>query len=112
MSVRPSETTPLVASTTDVKQDAPIRAVLSPVRRVYFIASLTSLSFAITQTTLIYAFRVMTCDEYHLTHKWRGTGDRCALPAIDAQTARSIALMSSFTVFCCELTSPARDAEA
>lgn len=32
----------------------------------------------------------------------KGEGDRCAIPLVEARTARAIALMSTMTTFCCE----------
>jgi hypothetical protein len=47
----------------------------------------------------------MTCEEYYKTHEWTGTGDRCALPFIEADTARNVAIMSTTTTGCSELLS-------
>jgi hypothetical protein len=64
-----------------------------------FTSFLCAMSFAFTQTPLIYAFRVMTCDEYYKTHSYGGVGDRCALPRIEADTASSVALVGTSTMF-------------
>ncbi|ORX38886.1 major facilitator superfamily domain-containing protein [Kockovaella imperatae] len=73
-----------------------------PIRRVMFTACLLSLTFAFTQTSLIYSFRTMTCNEYYKHHAWDGPEDknRCAIPRIESSTAASIALMSSTTTMC------------
>lgn len=94
-------------------------AFFSPIRRVLFVALVSAASFAFTQTSLIYAFRVMTCDDYYnhdLDHLLsyphsagngvesgfeEGNGDRCSIPAIEGRTARSIAIMSTMTTSCC-----------
>jgi len=62
----------------------------------------TSMTLAFTQTSLIYAFHDMTCEEYYQSHTWDGVGDRCALRAIDAKTAKDIAVMSSITIGSCK----------
>ena len=75
-----------------------------PLRRVMFTAFLLATTFAFTQTSLIYSFRVMTCDEWYKTHVWDGQGDRCDLRTIDARAARNVAIMSSTTTICSEST--------
>lgn len=79
------------------------RGVLPALNRIYFMAFVIGLTLSFTQSALIYSFRVMTCDEYYKTHKWRGHGDRCATPRIESDTASSVALMSSITTGCSEL---------
>lgn len=97
------------SSVTEVQ---PPRPLFSPLRRVLFVALVSATSFAFTQTSLIYAFRVMTCDDYfEHTHgvgsegghaiDYVGEGDRCAVPVVESRTARAIALMSTMTTFCC-----------
>jgi hypothetical protein len=103
------------------KEDhVPKTAFFSPIRRVLFVALVSAASFAFTQTSLIYAFRVMTCDDYyqhpphshHLLHSPEagsdighglvgGGKDRCSIPVIEGRTARAIAIMSTMTTFCC-----------
>ena len=87
----------------------PKTAFFSPIRRVLFVALVSAASFAFTQTSLIYAFRVMTCDDYyeHPPHSHpysplseaeslghRLGKDRCSIPVIEGRTARAIAIMS------------------
>lgn len=67
------------------------------------------MTFAFTQTSLIYAFHDMTCDEYYQSHEWDGVGDRCGLRTIDARTAKDIATMSSITVGACTSGFPSID---
>ncbi|KAK3051551.1 hypothetical protein LTR09_007206 [Extremus antarcticus] len=55
-----------------------------------------------TQVPLIYVFGVMTCDEYYKHHGMPPLGTpvydhRCSLPAIEASTARSVALLGGGT---------------
>ncbi|KIR43128.1 hypothetical protein I307_04268 [Cryptococcus deuterogattii 99/473] len=77
------------------------RSWFPPVTRVLFTSFLLAMTFAFTQTSLIYAFRIMTCDEYYKTHdEWTGTGDRCSVPKIEADSASQIALMSTVTTSC------------
>ena len=101
--------------------ERPSTAFFSPIRRVLFVALVSAASFAFTQTSLIYAFRVMTCDDYynhpphlHLSPESSfgaghvdgpglvaGGKDRCSIPVIEGRTARAIAIMSTMTTFCC-----------
>jgi hypothetical protein len=114
-----SERSPLLPS-----PDGGKRTIFSPIRRVMFVALVSATSFAFTQTSLIYAFRVMTCDEYFESRiggerstdmdmsmdKNSGLGytvmskDRCSIPLVESRTAQAIAVMSTMTTFCC--TSP------
>lgn len=71
-----------------------------PLHRVYFTSFLGTMTFAVTQASLIYSFRTMTCDDYYTRHEWHGHGDRCKLPEIDSAKAKSIALMSTVTTTC------------
>jgi hypothetical protein len=105
---------------TERLDERPSTAFFSPIRRVLFVALVSAASFAFTQTSLIYAFRVMTCDDYynhpphshHLSHSSDagpdigyglvdGGKDRCSIPVIEGRTARAIAIMSTMTTFCC-----------
>ncbi|KAK8847333.1 hypothetical protein IAR55_005190 [Kwoniella newhampshirensis] len=90
-----TETSPLVSSP-DKPQN---KGIFPPVRRVLFTSFLLSMTFALTQTSLIYGFRVMTCEEYYKTHEWTGpeNADRCSIPRIEADSASAIALMSTMT---------------
>ncbi|WVQ76106.1 hypothetical protein IAR50_005746 [Cryptococcus sp. DSM 104548] len=81
--------------------DSPKKPWFPPVPRVFFTSFILAMTFAVTQTSLIYAFRVMTCDEYYKTHHWDGgEGDRCSVPKIEAESASQIALMSVITTSC------------
>ncbi|TXT07090.1 hypothetical protein VHUM_03260 [Vanrija humicola] len=57
-----------------------------------------ALTLSFTQTSLVYSFRTMTCDEYYKTHEWDGVGDRCAVKEIEASTAKSITAMGTVMV--------------
>ncbi|KAI7215974.1 hypothetical protein KC333_g5117 [Hortaea werneckii] len=78
----------------------------SVVYRVLLTGFLVSLSFGVTQVPLIYIFGVMTCDEYYKNHPDAGLGllqepglghNRCQIHAIEASTARSVALLGTST---------------
>ncbi|WWC67886.1 uncharacterized protein I206_101804 [Kwoniella pini CBS 10737] len=97
----PNENTSLLLSKSDdaITKTKKEGGFFGPVPRVFFTSTLLSMTFAFTQTTLIYAFRVMTCEEYHKTHTWNGNGkDKCNIPYVEAKTARQIAIMSTVTV--------------
>jgi hypothetical protein len=115
-----SERDPLLPKENDITAKT---AFFSPIRRVLFVALVSAASFAFTQTSLIYAFRVMTCDDYydqpphHLLHPYKagyvdgaglgnGGKDRCSIPIIEGRTARAIAIMSTMTTFCCTSSPP------
>lgn len=87
----PDEGTPLLAGSRER------RSCFPPLYRVYFTSFIVGITFSFTQTALIYSFRTMTCDEYYKTREWTGVGDRCSIHAIESATARSVAIMSSFT---------------
>ena len=70
-----------------------------PIPRVFFTSVLIAVAFAFTQTSLLFAFRNMACDEYYKTHEWSGDGDRCALAEIDADYVAQVAIMGSSTTF-------------
>jgi hypothetical protein len=93
-----SERSPLL-----VKPNERTPRFFSPLRRVLLLAFASATSFAFTQTSLIYAFRVMTCDDYFTLHNSMiGSGkDRCSIPIVESKTAKAIAVMSTMTTFCC-----------
>ncbi|OCF37391.1 hypothetical protein I316_00512 [Kwoniella heveanensis BCC8398] len=96
----PHERTALLPTTNEGKAER--RGFFPPVRRVMFTSFLLSMTFAFTQTSLLYAFRIMACDEYHKTHEWTGPpqGDRCAITPVEGNSARQIALMGATTTTC------------
>lgn len=72
----------------------------SVVLRVLFTAFLVSVSFSITQVPMIYSFGLMTCEEYYLDKSHPDPGpvpNRCRNPAIEASTARAVALVGAGT---------------
>ncbi|WVW78540.1 hypothetical protein I302_100495 [Kwoniella bestiolae CBS 10118] len=95
--IPPNETTTLLHHDPKSSHTRNRWNLFPPVRRVFFTSLLLSMTFAFTQTSLIYAFRVMTCDEYYKTHDWSGSGDRCSVPAVEGRSAREIAIMSTTT---------------
>lgn len=47
---------------------------------------------------MLYAFRLMTCEEYYKTHALPPLGhDRCAVHEIEAETARQVTLVGTTT---------------
>lgn len=57
-----------------------------------------SLSLSFTQVPMLYAFRLMTCEEYYKTHALPPPGgDRCAVHEIEAETARQVTLVGTST---------------
>ncbi|KAL7419924.1 hypothetical protein Q5752_005843 [Cryptotrichosporon argae] len=88
-----SETTPLLFT-------AGKRSLFPPLQRVFFTSFLMSMTFAFTQTSLIWNFRTMTCEAYYTDRSWNGGGDRCAVHAVESTTARNIAVMSTVTTCC------------
>ncbi|OQO10136.1 hypothetical protein B0A48_04493 [Cryoendolithus antarcticus] len=92
--VAPSEDTPLLGH----RPEAPRIWPKSVIWFVLFTAFLVSLSFGITQVPLIYVFGVMTCDDYFESHPEPGPGlPRCQNHAIEASTARAVALLGAST---------------
>ena len=80
--------------------------VVSPFHRVLLIVAVLSITFALTQPALLYSFREMTCNEYYAgeSHSAPPGVDRCALPSIEASTARSLAKMSATNSASCEFS--------
>ena len=100
---QPTEDTPLLE-----RKESHISVLWSKsvVYRVLLTGFLVSLSFGVTQVPLIYVFRVMTCDEYYKNHPDADLGllqepglghNRCQIHAIEASTARSVALLGTST---------------
>ncbi|CAK5269071.1 unnamed protein product [Mycena citricolor] len=70
------------------------RGAFSPYRRVLLATFLLSTTFAFTATPLTYGYRLFNCEEYYKTHPpYEGDGDACAVPAIEARTAKDITVM-------------------
>ncbi|KAI7550876.1 hypothetical protein KC331_g2905 [Hortaea werneckii] len=100
---QPTEDTPLLE-----RKESRVSILWSKsvVYRVLLTGFLVSLSFGVTQVPLIYVFGVMTCDEYYKNHPDAGLGllqepglgdNRCQIHAIEASTARSVALLGTST---------------
>ncbi|KAI7355348.1 hypothetical protein KC320_g2864 [Hortaea werneckii] len=100
---QPTEDTPLLE-----RKESHISVLWSKsvVYRVLLTGFLVSLSFGVTQVPLIYVFGVMTCDEYYKNHPDAGLTlhqepglghHRCQIHAIEASTARSVALLGTST---------------
>ncbi|KAI9660362.1 MAG: hypothetical protein M1821_009712 [Bathelium mastoideum] len=86
-----NETTPLLRppSSEDRK-----KWTIPTIYRLLFCAFIVSLTFGVTQVPL------MTCDAYYEKHPLpRAGSDRCAVPEIEAGTARAVALVGASTTF-------------
>jgi MFS family permease len=67
--------------------------------RALLCAFLVSLTFAITQVPILYAFRLMTCDAYYENHDTDPSlPDRCANREIEAGSARSFTVLAASTM--------------
>ncbi|GAA5931071.1 uncharacterized protein JCM15063_002535 [Sporobolomyces koalae] len=92
-----SETTPLLPKAAPEPRPG---GIFSPLNRLFLVTLLLSTSFMCTSTTLIYAFRMILCDEYWgrgLGHGGSETIDRCAIRDIDAWSAREVSYMVTLT---------------
>ncbi|KAJ6576271.1 hypothetical protein B0H10DRAFT_2103178 [Mycena sp. CBHHK59/15] len=93
-----TEATPLLAPAERLKR----KGFFSPYRRVLLATFLLSTTFAFTATPLFYAYRIFNCQEYYedpAHPPYEGTGDACALTAIDTGTAKDITVMVTLTTF-------------
>ncbi|GAA5827654.1 hypothetical protein JCM11251_001773 [Rhodosporidiobolus azoricus] len=92
-----TEQTPLLSKPDDVP------TTRSSYPRLLITTFLLSTAFTLTASTLLYAFREILCDVWYGEegHKWDGPpgSDRCALPALEAWTAREISFMVTLTTF-------------
>lgn len=96
------EQTPLLASGGDQQEQPPRPKSNRVVWRILLCSFLISLSFSFTQVPILFVFRLMTCEEYYKVHPSppEGSGDKCTINAIEASTARSLALLgASTTIF-------------
>ena len=67
------------------------KTAFTPLRRMLLVVFSLSFTFGLTNTPMLYAYRVLTCQEYYRHHKpYEGTGDQCAIPPIDVQTAKAV----------------------
>ncbi|KAJ6546033.1 hypothetical protein DFH09DRAFT_989914 [Mycena vulgaris] len=96
-----TEATPLLTKAAG-NEHLKSKGFFSPYRRVLLATFLLSTTFAFTATPLLYAYRIFNCQEYYEdpSHPpYEGTGDACALPAIDTGTAKDITVMVTLTTF-------------
>ncbi|KAL1638792.1 hypothetical protein SLS58_008606 [Diplodia intermedia] len=98
-----SETTPLLPA--QAQEEKPkSKWVEARILLMGFIMSL-SMSFTqvpqsnkLTPSSMLYAFRLMTCEEFYKTHETPPPGhDRCAVHEIEAETARQVTLVGTST---------------
>lgn len=70
----------------------------TPLRRILLVVFSLSFTFGLTNTPMLYAYRVLTCQEYYLHHEpYQGDGDQCAIPPIDVQTAKAVSFSEPFS---------------
>ncbi|KAJ7240135.1 hypothetical protein B0H12DRAFT_57410 [Mycena haematopus] len=78
------------------------KGLFNTYRRILLATFLLSTTFAFTATPLIYAYRIFNCQEYYddpAHPPYQGSGDACAVPAIESHTAKDIAVMITLTTF-------------
>ncbi|KAJ6567545.1 major facilitator superfamily domain-containing protein [Mycena sp. CBHHK59/15] len=78
------------------------KGLFSPYRRVLAATFLLSTTFWFTATPLIYAYRVFNCQEYYedpLHPPYEGTGDACAITAVETSTAKDISVTVILSTF-------------
>ncbi|KAJ7601854.1 hypothetical protein DFH06DRAFT_1260101 [Mycena polygramma] len=95
----PTESTPLLQGAADGLNR---KGLFSPYRRVLFATFLLSTTFWFTSTPLMYAYRIFNCEEYYAdpTHPpYTGTGDACAITAVETSTAKDISVMVILSTF-------------
>ncbi|KAJ7458537.1 hypothetical protein FB451DRAFT_1046793 [Mycena latifolia] len=98
----PTEATPLLASASGASNDLQRKGLFSPYHRVLIATFLLSTTFWFTATPILYAYRIFNCQEYYAspTHpSYTGTGDACAIPAIETSTAKDISAMVILSTF-------------
>ncbi|KKY15404.1 putative major facilitator superfamily transporter [Diplodia seriata] len=89
-----SETTPLLPA--QAQQEKPKSKWVEA--RILLMGFIMSLSMSFTQVPMLYAFRLMTCEEFYKTHETPPPGhDRCAVHEIEAETARQVTLVGTST---------------
>ncbi|KAJ6564737.1 hypothetical protein B0H19DRAFT_1141835 [Mycena capillaripes] len=101
-----SEATPLLESSSKAGNDGHLKlkgkGLFSTYRRILLATFLLSTTFAFTATPLLYAYRIFNCQEYYedpAHPPYEGSGDACAVTAIDSHTAKDIAIMITLTTF-------------
>ncbi|KAL3479135.1 hypothetical protein BJX99DRAFT_255911 [Aspergillus californicus] len=72
-------------------------AVLSPANRILIASFLISVALSFTQVPILYAFRLMTCDEFY---RDKNTPGSCNRNEIDAGTATQVSILGLSTAFC------------
>ncbi|OJD28606.1 major facilitator superfamily transporter, partial [Diplodia corticola] len=91
-----TETTPLLAQKQPHDQDKREKKWVEA--KILLMGFIMSLSLSFTQVPMLYAFRLMTCDEFYKTHEIPPPGhDRCAVHEIEAETARQVTLVGTST---------------
>ncbi|KAF7300100.1 hypothetical protein MKEN_01333200 [Mycena kentingensis (nom. inval.)] len=97
-SMAATETTPLIAAEPAARHSGGFNSY----RRVLLATLLLSTTFWFTATPIVYVYRVFNCELYYQdpSHPpYTGTGDACAIPAIESATARDLSLMGVLVSF-------------
>ncbi|KAJ7607625.1 hypothetical protein DFH06DRAFT_1249778 [Mycena polygramma] len=97
-----TEGTSLLSRVPDEPRKLRRKGLFSPYRRILVATFLLSTTFAFTATPLYYAYRIFNCQEYYAdpAHTpYEGSGDACAVKAIESHTAKDIAVMITLTTF-------------
>ncbi|KAF7335770.1 hypothetical protein MVEN_02232800 [Mycena venus] len=95
----PTENTLLLPHSAD---DLKHKGIFSPYRRVLFATFLLSTTFYFIATPIIYAIRIFNCEEYYADPSpppYTGTGDACAITAVETSTAKDVSSMVILTTF-------------
>ncbi|KAF7300105.1 hypothetical protein MKEN_01333700 [Mycena kentingensis (nom. inval.)] len=97
-SMAANQTTPLIAA----EPAAHHARGFNSYRRVLLATLLLSTTFWFTATPIVYVYRVFNCELYYEdpSHPpYTGTGDACAIPAIESATARDLSVMHIIVSF-------------
>lgn len=104
-----TETTPLLSDVTASTGSASTRGYVpftAPHHRIYLIASALAVAFSVTQTPMLFSFRVFACEEFYKRPIGNaqdgfsgllGEVDRCARREIESSAAAALSLMITLT---------------
>jgi len=77
----------------DTQTKALQKSFFTPLRRMLLVVFSLSFTFGLTNTPMLYAYRVLTCQEYYRHNKpYHGKGDQCAIPEVDVRTAQAVSV--------------------
>ncbi|KAL4877789.1 hypothetical protein BJY04DRAFT_221755 [Aspergillus karnatakaensis] len=89
-----TENTPLLGK---LPESGKKRTVFSPASRILIASFLISVALSFTQVPILYAFRLMTCDEFYRNEHTPGS---CTRNEIDVGTATQVSILGLSTAFC------------